>query len=59
MLLINIMKKPVEKFHCVQPYQRLTFRNEFMYPCCVNFNKDLKWVQLELVQFMRHGTQKK
>jgi MoaA/NifB/PqqE/SkfB family radical SAM enzyme len=32
----------VQKFHCVQPYQRLTFRNEFMYPCCVSFNKDLK-----------------
>jgi radical SAM protein with 4Fe4S-binding SPASM domain len=35
-------EKPVEKFHCVQPYQRLTFRNEYMYPCCVSFNKDLK-----------------
>tara|TARA_A100001015_G_scaffold311862_1_gene415922 strand:- start:252 stop:1319 length:1068 start_codon:yes stop_codon:yes gene_type:complete len=35
-------EEPVKKFHCVQPYQRLTFRNEFMYPCCVSFNKDLK-----------------
>jgi len=34
-------EKPVTKFHCVQPYQRLTFRNEYMYPCCVSFNKDL------------------
>jgi MoaA/NifB/PqqE/SkfB family radical SAM enzyme len=34
-------EKPVEKFHCPQPYQRLTFRNEYMYPCCVSFNKDL------------------
>lgn len=35
-------EEPVNKFHCVQPYQRLVFRNEFMYPCCVSFNKDLK-----------------
>lgn len=34
-------EKPVKKFHCPQPYQRLTFRNEYMYPCCVSFNKDL------------------
>ena len=35
-------EEPVNKFHCVQPFQRLVFRNEFMYPCCVSFNKDLK-----------------
>ena len=35
-------KVEIEKFNCVQPYQRLVFRNEFMYPCCVSFNKDLK-----------------
>ena len=33
---------PVESFNCVQPYQRIMFRNEFMYPCCVSFNNDLK-----------------
>ena len=34
-------EKPVKNFHYPQPYQRLTFRNEYMYPCCVSFNKDL------------------
>ena len=34
-------EEPVDKFSCVQPYQRLVFRNEFMYPCCTSFNKDL------------------
>ena len=33
---------PVTEFKCVQPFQRFVFRNEFMYPCCVSFNKDLK-----------------
>ena len=35
------VEKKLDNFKCVQPYQRLTFRNEFMYPCCVSFNKDL------------------
>ena len=35
-------EKPVSEFKCVQPFQRFVFRNEFMYPCCVSFNKDLK-----------------
>jgi len=42
MHLDQYYEEPVNKFHCVQPYQRLVFRNEFMYPCCVSFNKDLK-----------------
>ena len=33
---------PVDQFKCVQPFQRFVFRNEYMYPCCVSFNKDLK-----------------
>tara|TARA_A100000164_G_C21910419_1_gene775346 strand:- start:646 stop:1704 length:1059 start_codon:yes stop_codon:yes gene_type:complete len=37
----QFVDKPLDKFNCVQPYQRLTFRNEYMYPCCVSFNKDL------------------
>ncbi len=32
---------PIDSFSCPQPYQRIVFRNEFMYPCCVSFNKDL------------------
>ena len=35
-------EKPVTEFKCVQPFQRFVFRNEFMYPCCVSFNKALK-----------------
>ena len=35
-------EEPVNKFHCVQPFQRIVFRNEYIYPCCVSFNKDLK-----------------
>ena len=38
----QFVDKPLEKFNCVQPYQRLTLRNEYMYPCCVSFNKELK-----------------
>ena len=34
-------EKKLEEFKCVQPFQRLTFRNEYMYPCCASFNKDL------------------
>jgi MoaA/NifB/PqqE/SkfB family radical SAM enzyme len=37
----QFVEKKLDKFNCVQPYQRLTFRNEYMYPCCVSFNKDL------------------
>ncbi len=33
--------QPIKNFKCVQPFQRFVFRNEFMYPCCVSFNKDL------------------
>ena len=33
---------PLDSFKCVQPFQRMMFRNEFMYPCCVSFNNDLK-----------------
>jgi len=35
-------EKPLKKFHCVQPFHRIVFRNEYIYPCCVSFNKDLK-----------------
>lgn len=35
-----VEKKP-DLFYCVQPYQRIMFRNEYMYPCCPSFNKDL------------------
>ena len=35
-------EKPITEFKCVQPFQRFVFRNEFMYPCCVSFNKSLK-----------------
>ncbi len=31
-----------EKLHCVQPFHRIVFRNEYIYPCYVGFNKDLK-----------------
>ncbi len=34
-------EKPLDKFNCVQPYQRLVIKNEFIYPCCVSFNKNL------------------
>ena len=33
---------PLDSFKCVQPFQRLMFRNEYMYPCCVSFNNELK-----------------
>ncbi len=36
------VKKPLDKFNCVQPFQRIVFRNEYIYPCCVSFNKDLR-----------------
>ena len=29
-------------FKCVQPFQRIVFRNEYIYPCCISFNKDLR-----------------
>jgi MoaA/NifB/PqqE/SkfB family radical SAM enzyme len=35
------LEEPLDKFHCVQPFQRLVIKNEFIYPCCVSFNKDL------------------
>lgn len=36
------LEKKINDFKCVQPFQRLVFRNEYIYPCCVSFNKDLK-----------------
>ena len=35
------IEKPVDKFNCVQPFQRLVIKNQLIYPCCVTFNKDL------------------
>ena len=35
-------EKPLEKFHCVQPFHRVVFRNEYIYPCCTSFNNDLR-----------------
>ena len=52
-------EEPVNKFHCVQPFKRLVFRNEFMYPCCVSFNKDLNLAQSIQLQSIAHGIQKK
>ena len=34
-------EKILDKFNCVQPYQRLVIKNQNIYPCCVSFNKDL------------------
>ena len=31
----------LDKFNCVQPFQRLVIKNQNIYPCCVSFNKDL------------------
>ena len=36
------MEKPITKFNCVQPFQRIVLRNQYIYPCCVSFNKNLK-----------------
>ena len=35
------LEKKLDKFHCVQPYQRIIIKNGFIYPCCVNFNREL------------------
>ena len=35
------LEKPLDKFNCVQPFQRLVIKNQNIYPCCVSFNKDL------------------
>ena len=35
------LEAPLEKFNCVQPFQRLVIKNDYIYPCCVSFNKDL------------------
>ena len=34
-------EKVLDKFNCVQPYQRLVIKNDSIYPCCVSFNKNL------------------
>jgi radical SAM protein with 4Fe4S-binding SPASM domain len=34
-------EKVLDKFNCVQPFQRLVIKNQNIYPCCVSFNKDL------------------
>ena len=34
-------EKIKDKFHCVQPFQRIVIKNQNIYPCCVSFNKDL------------------
>ncbi|WP_440929847.1 radical SAM/SPASM domain-containing protein [Candidatus Pelagibacter sp.] len=36
-----IESEPISEFKCVQPFQRVVICNETIYPCCVNFNKDL------------------
>tara|TARA_A100001015_G_C14994736_1_gene715672 strand:- start:66 stop:1118 length:1053 start_codon:yes stop_codon:yes gene_type:complete len=35
------LEEPLSSFNCVQPFQRLVIKNNFIYPCCVSFNKDL------------------
>ena len=35
------LEKPLDKFNCVQPFQRLVIKNQNIYPCCVSFNKNL------------------
>ena len=35
------LEEKLDKFNCVQPYQRIIIKNGFIYPCCVNFNREL------------------
>ena len=37
----QIEEKPIQEFKCVQPFQRVLIRNDYIVPCCENFNKDL------------------
>ena len=37
----QIAEKPIQEFKCVQPFQRVLIRNDYIVPCCENFNKDL------------------
>ena len=41
-----IESEPISEFKCVQPFQRVVICNETIYPCCVNFNKDLSMSKL-------------
>ena len=36
------MKKEINNFKCVQPFQRVTFRNNEITPCCASFSSLLK-----------------
>ncbi len=39
-----------KEFKCVQPFQRLVIRNQYIYPCCVSFNKELRLGSIDNTQ---------